>query len=154
MKLNSALEQSRTSGPQAFSLIEVIVAMAIMGLMIVGVVVGFTQTERQSEWSTYSLAAQAMAMQRLEQARAAKWDPQGYPPVDLLTNSATSFTQRVDILDIPISGTNIAYATNKITITTISANPPLKLIRVDCTWPFLNRGTFTNTVFTYRAPDQ
>ena len=152
MKIKRALERSRIARQLAFSLVEVIMAMAVMGLMIVGVVSGFTQTERQAEWSAYSLAAQALAMQGLEQARSAKWDPQGVPAVDQIVSS--NFTQRISILDIPVTKTNIVYATNVITITTLSASPPLKMIRVDTTWPFPNRGTFTNTVFTYRAPDQ
>jgi hypothetical protein len=28
------------------------------------------------------------------------------------------------------------------------------MIRVDCTWNFMGKRTFTNTVVTYRAPDQ
>ena len=152
MKIKRALEQSRFARRLAFSLMEVIMAMAVMGLMIVGVVTGFTLTERQAEWSAYSLAANSLAMQSLEQARSAKWDPQGVPAVDSIVSS--NFPQRVSILDIPMTLTNIVYATNVITITTISVNPPLKMIRVDTTWPFPNRGLFTNSIFSYRAPDQ
>jgi len=46
------------------------------------------------------------------------------------------------------------YATNFTTITSVSANPPLKLIRVDCVWSFMKHGIFTNTLVSYRAPDQ
>ena len=105
---------------------------------------------KTAEWAAYSLAAHSLAMQRIEQTRAAKWDPAGFPPVDDLTNRPPA----VDILDIPISGTNIAYATSITTIATVSLNPPLKKIRVECVWPFVNRGLFTNVVVTYRAPDQ
>ena len=91
-------------------------------------------------------------MQALEQTRAAKWDTLGTPVVDQVVSG--NFTSRVEILDIPISGTNIVYATSSISISTISTTPPLKMIQVDCVWRFMNHGLFTNTVATYRAPDQ
>ena len=127
-------------------------AIAIAGLVMGGSIYGYVLSAQRAEWSAYSLAAHSLAMQRIEQARAAKWDPQGYPPVDELVSS--NFPVQVDILDIPISGTNIAYATSMTTIATISVSPPLKKIKVDCYWPFVGRGTFTNTIMTYRGPDQ
>ena len=116
------------------------------------VVTGFIQTTKQAEWSAYSLAAQSLAMQCLEQTRAAKWDPLAYPAVDQLVSS--NFLARIELLDIPLSKSNIVYATNIITLTTVSTQPALKMIRVECTWPFFDRGVFTNTVVSYRAPDQ
>lgn len=131
---------------------EALVAMAILGIMVTGVVSGFIQTHRTAEWSSYSLAAQSMAMQPVEQARAAKWDPYSKIPVDELMQ--TNFPTTFNVLDIPITGTNVVYGTNWITIRTTSANPPLKEIYVECTWRFFNRRVFTNSVLTYRAPDQ
>ena len=130
---------------------EVLVAMVVLGITIIGLVSGFVQANRTAEWSAYSLAAQSLAMQPIEQARAAKWDPYAYPPVDEVTNIRTLTT---NILDIPISGTNIVYATNRITVRTISTTPPLKEISVQCTWRFCNAGVFTNRMVAYRASDQ
>ena len=121
-------------------------------VMMSGIVSGFIQATSQAEWSSYSLAAQSLANQCLEQARSAKWDPSASPPVDQLQSS--NFPTLTQILDIPITKSNIVYATNVVTITTISSSPPLKMIRVECTWPFLNRGNFSNTVTSYRASDQ
>jgi hypothetical protein len=135
---------------RAFTLVELVVTSALAAMMIGGSIYGYVISARRAEWSAYSLAAHSLTMQRIEQARAAKWDPAGFPPVDDLTNTPPV----VDILDIPISGTNIAYATSVSTIVTLSVNPPLKKIRVDCMWPFVGGGVFTNTVVTYRAPDQ
>ena len=137
---------------QGFSLAEQVVAMAISLILISGVVSGFIQTTRQAEWSAYSLAAQSLASQGLEQSRAAKWDPRGYPPTDQLVSS--NFPIRAQILDIPLTRSNIVYASNIVTISTVSLNPPLKMISVQCIWPFLERRLFTNTVVCYRAPDQ
>jgi len=64
-----------------------------------------------------------------------KWDTLGFPVVDVLVSS--NFPPVTNILDVPISGTNIVYATNITTITTVSLSPPLKMIRVDCSWPFM-----------------
>ena len=98
------------------------------------------------------LAAQSLASQSLEQSRAAKWDPKGYPATDQLVSS--NFPLKVQILDIPMTGSNIVYATNITSISTVSVNPPLKMISVECIWRLLERGLFTNTVVSYRAPDQ
>ena len=130
---------------------EVLIAMVVLGIAIIGLVSGFVQANRAAEWSAYSLAAQSLAMQPIEQSRAAKWDPYAYPPVDEVTNIRTLTT---NILDIPISGTNIVYATNRTTVRTISTTPPLKEISVQCTWRFCNEGVFTNRIVVYRASDQ
>ncbi len=134
------------------TLVEVLLASVLAGLTMSGILYGYSLSARRAEWSAYSLAGQSLAMMRIEQTRACKWDPNGWPPQDFLLNA--SFPQRVDVLDIPTSGTNLVYATNTTTITQISTAPPLKMIRVDCTWRFASRGLFTNTVVTYRAPDQ
>ena len=135
-----------------FTLTEVLVSMLVAGIMVVGVISGFVQSHRQAEWSAYSLAANSLAMQPMEQARAAKWDPYATPPVDQLV--ASNFPDRVEVLDVPIANTNLVFATNRTVIRTISVTPPLKQISVECTWAFLDRGVFTNVMMTHRAPDQ
>jgi prepilin-type N-terminal cleavage/methylation domain-containing protein len=135
-----------------YTLVEVLVSLLVVGIMVSGLVAGFMQAHKQAEWSAYNLAAQSLAIQPLEQARAAKWDPYANPPVDNLWNS--NFPPTTNILDIPVSGTNLVFATNRVNIRSISTNPPLKEISVVTTWRFMNRGTFSNTAVTYRAPDQ
>jgi type II secretory pathway pseudopilin PulG len=44
------------------------------GIGDVGMIYGYTQTNYQAEWSSMSLAVQALTVQSIEQARAAKWD--------------------------------------------------------------------------------
>src|SRR5438093_2312579 len=138
---------------RAFTLAEVVIAMAITVMSLGGVIMGYIFAMRQAEWSAYSLAAQSLANQRLEQTRAAKWDPRASPPVDEVI--ANNFpTVPTNILDMPVSGTNMAYATNFTTISDVTnGGYPLKLIRVDCVWSFRER-VFSNTIATYRAPDQ
>ena len=137
----------------AFTIAEVVIAMAIGTLALAGIINGYIMSAHRAEWSAYNLAAQSLANQRVEQARSAKWDPLGYPAVDELV--AANFPATVDVLDVPISTNGkITYATNTTTITTLGTNPSYKMVRVDCTWMFMGRGVFTNTVITYRAPDQ
>lgn len=144
--------RGENGGDSAFTLVEVIMSISVAAITIGGIIAGYTMSARWAEWSSYSLAAYSLAMQKLEQTRAAKWDPQGFPAVDELVSS--NFPVQFDVMDIPVSGTNVVYATNTTTITTLSASPDLKMIRVDCTWMFMSRGPFTNTVMTYRTADQ
>lgn len=133
------------------TLVEVLVSMLVLGIMVTGVVNGFIQSHRTAEWSAYSLAAQSVAMQPLEQARAAKWDPYASVPINEVTNLPAITT---NVLDIPMTGTNVVYATNRVTVRMVPSHPPLQEISVECTWHFFNRRVFTNSAVTYRAPGQ
>src|SRR3954469_2521128 len=138
---------SANSHQSAFTLAEVVIAAALGSLTIGAGLYGYVMSAKRAEWSGYSLAAHSLAVQGIEQARAAKWDPTGAQADDLVSSN---FPVAVNILDIPISGTNIVYATNFTTISYVSTNPAIKMIRVDCVWNFIKRGPFTNTVVTYR----
>lgn len=137
---------------RAFTLPEVLMASALSAVIFGALVYGYLQSLKRAEWSAYSLAAHSLAMQGLELARAAKWDPQAWPAVDEIP--ATNYVITTNILDIPISETNFVYATNYVTIEDVSVDPPLKLIRVDTVWMFMGQGPFTNTAVVYRSPDQ
>ncbi len=147
------------SGPPppvlGFTLAEVVVAIAVSTLAFGGVIYGYVLTADRAQWSSYSLAAQSLAMQGVEQARAAQWDPKAWPPVDQL--GVTNYTQ-VSTLDVPVSGQQPVQATNYISVTTVSLDPPLRQLRADCVWWLSNgrrsRGPFTNTVITLRTSDQ
>ena len=150
--------RSKSKSVQAFTLAEVVIALAIAALVFAGIILAYVQSTRRAEWTGYSLAAQALAVQELEAARSAKWDVQSVPPVDELTN-LPSMTWSV--LDLPISGNNVTYATNYISVKTISLSttPPesVRMVKVDTVWPFAKgRATtyFTNTVANYFAPDR
>ena len=152
MNLWHSIEPGRRQLRSAFTLVEATISIAVAGISIGGILYGFVLFGRQTEWSSCSTAAQSMAMHGLEQTRAAKWDPLGYPSVDEVVSS--NFPAMVANLDIPLNGANAVSGTNTTTILLVSTNPPLKLVRVDCVWSVLSRGPFTNTVMTYRAPDQ
>lgn len=131
-----------------FTLAEVLISLMIIGLATGGILYGYIMAARRAEYSAYNLAAQSLAIQRIEQSRAVPWSINGED--SLLTSN---FTNRVEVLDVPIQGTNITYATNITTITVISTNPPMRMVRVDCIWNFMNKGLTTNTMVTYRSPD-
>jgi hypothetical protein len=130
----------------------VILSIAITAVAIGGMVSGYFFSIDRAEWSARSAAAQVMATQRIEQTRAAKWDSLASPPVDELVSS--NFPAQITALSVPSTSNQGILATNVTTITMLSDDPPLKMIRVDCTWPFLSRGLYTNTIITYRSPDQ
>ena len=152
MKIPIRQDLGTGRGTLGVTLVEVVISLAIATISIGSIVGGYVYSARVAEWSSYSLAANSLAMQRLEQCRAAKFDVLTTPVVDELT--AANFPAQLEILDVPRNGTSVAFATNYTTISTVTANPPLKMIRVDCVWPFKNMGLYTNTLVTYRAADQ
>lgn len=126
----------------------------VMGVLFSGILLGYVSAAKRTEWSGYSLAAQALAIQQIEQARSAKWDILSVPSVNEITNIPTvTWTN----MDIPYSGTNYTRATNFTTIkqVTITTNPfvSVYMVRVDTVWN--TRGVlFTNSIANYYAPDR
>lgn len=155
MKLKTA-PPARPGSRLGFTLTEVLMASLLGAITIGGVVYGFIQSAQRAEWSAYHLAAQNLAVQRVEQARAAKWDPLAFPPVDEL--AAANFPELIHILDVPLVAGQTSYATNRVVITQTSTNPAIKMIHVEVTWKLGsgNQGDriYTNTVVTFRAADQ
>lgn len=169
MKLPGNLPGKRPTS--AFTLAEVVIALGIMALIFGGIITANTQLATRAEWSGECLAAQALAIQQLEQARSAVWDvsvsKNEMTNLNLLNwtyNAATgtgagySWTN----LDLPIAGTNnIVPATNFVTITLLTnvtglAAIRLQMVQVSTVWRFNGfgkTGVYTNTIATYYAPD-
>lgn len=140
-------------GNQAgMTLVEVVLALAIAAVAVAGIISGYIYSATSAQKWALSLAANARAMERIEEVRSAKWDTSISPPVDEVV--VTNFPDKVVMLDQSGSGTGIIYATNITRISQISTDPPLKRIRVDCIWVFRGTSLFTNTIETCRAPDQ
>jgi len=134
------------------TLIEVMIAMAIAGLAIGGIVAGYIYCTTSAQRAALSLAANAKAMERIEETRSARWNTQTFPAVDQVVSS--NFPVRNIILDLSGAGGGIVTATVQTDISQISVNPPLKRVRVDCIWRFKRVQWVTNTIETCRAPDQ
>ena len=158
------------------SLIEVVMSAVVIALVFGTIINCYIHSGMMAEWSGYSLAAQSLANQQIEQARAAIWDlaggtnGSGYNEVtqlNLFSRSYDPATQTwsgytTNILDIPYGNTNYVMATNYVSIQVINLNnstiPPVQvqMVRVDTVWPFFlltNNLYFTNTAATLLAPD-
>jgi type II secretory pathway pseudopilin PulG len=135
----------------AFTLIEVAVAFAISVLLMAGMFRGYTMASRRAQFSSFQLAAQAMAMQQMESIVAATWVISGTSVTNIFSPSLTR--TQTNALGVPSSGTNLVYGTNYATVTQISTDPPYVMVQVSCVWNFMGMGTFTNTVAALRSPD-
>jgi type II secretory pathway pseudopilin PulG len=144
--------QARPSGAAgAFTLVEVVVSVALISVLVSGMLGAYVQSAVRADWAACSLSAEMMAISGMEQCRAAKYDPRGAPPTDNLVS--TNFNSRFAILDTGSSST-ITYGTNFTSVSTVDTNALVKMLRVDCVWAYPRRGLFTNTVVTYRGPNQ
>lgn len=136
------------------TLVEVVIALAISGLAVGAVVTGYTYSTTSAEKAALSMAADARAMQRIEETRSAQWITSTWPQVDQLVG--TNFPGKVVTLDLSGSGAGATLATITTEISQVSINPPLKRIHVECIWQFKFKGYqwVTNAIETCRAPDQ
>jgi len=134
------------------TLVEVVIALAITGLMVGGIVTGYIYCTTSAVKAELAQAANAKAMERIEEARSAQWDTSSWPVVDQLV--ATNFPDESVTLDMPGTNTVGTSATIQTTISQISVTPPIRRIRVDCIWQFRGVELITNTIETIRAPDQ
>ena len=143
----------KRSATQAFTLVEILLCFAVMALVIGGMLTAYAHAGLSAERAGYELAAEAQAVQTIERVRAAKWDTQSSPAVDYTTNVPTT---TINVLEIPVAGTNVIYCTNSLTVSNVTNNAALgvviKMIQVNTTWPWNGR-VMTNSIVTYRAPD-
>ena len=133
------------------TLVEVIIALAITGLTLGGIIAGYIFCATAAVKAELVQAANARALERMEQTHSAQWDVSVWPNADQLV--ATNFPNEVVSLDTPGSGAEGTSATIQTTISQISLNPPVRRIRVDCIWQFRGTELITNTVETIRSPD-
>ena len=74
-----------------FTLAEVAIAMGVVAMVMGGMILAYTQAARRAQWTGFSLAAQSLAIQQLEQARSAIWDPADYFGATYGKNEITNF---------------------------------------------------------------
>jgi prepilin-type N-terminal cleavage/methylation domain-containing protein len=155
MRLGAAMQTGqpvqRMNDSGAFTLIEVAVAMAVAALVMAGMFQGYTMASRRAQFSSYSLAASAMAMKQMERIVASQWVISGESVTNIFNPVLTAV--ETNALGMPSNGTNLVYATNYATVTQLSTNPPYLMVRVDCVWNFMGMGVFTNTMAVMRGPD-
>src|SRR5450756_1446212 len=114
MKTRLPYQKSACGTPQGragMTLVEVMMALAITVLTIAGIVNGYIYCNTATAKEALYMAANGQALERMEEARAAKWDTAVYPPVDqLVTNN---FPDEVVALDKNGTGTDVTTATIK-----------------------------------------
>ena len=168
--MTSSQNPSRSRRGAAFGLAEVVVSVAITGVIFGGIIAANTALTKRAEWTGQSLAAQAQAVQQIEQARSASWDDSiGKNEMTNMNLVAWTYNPATGVgsgyswtnLDLPIEGTNFIRATNYVALTTLTnitglAAIKLQMVRVDVVWRFRAFGSerlYTNTLATYYAPD-
>ena len=134
------------------TLVEVVVALAIAALVLTGIVAGYICCTTSTLKDSLYMAANARAMERMEETRSAIWAPYRAQPTNQLV--AANFPDQVVILDLAGSGSNVTSATIQTDISQISLSPPVMRIHVDCIWQFQGVEWITNSIETCRAPDQ
>ena len=136
------------------TLIEVVMALLITGLMIAGIVTGYIYCATSAIKAGLAQAANAKALERMEQTRSAQWDISSYPVIDQLV--ASNFPDEAVTLDMPGTNSACTLATIRTTIAQISTTPQpqVRMVHVDCIWQFRGSEWITNSIETCRAPDQ
>ena len=150
-----------------FTLVEILVSIFVFMLVSGGLIYGYVQANRMAQWSSISLAAQSYASQGAEQARAANWNPNGYPMTsnfpgafDELSPTNESLSGSNYVLDVPSKGLPGAsdfafYVTNIVSVSDVSVNPRVRQIRSDAIWRFYLTGNlYTNTSILLRTANQ
>jgi type II secretory pathway pseudopilin PulG len=159
--------QKTRAALDGFTLVEILVALFVFMMVSSGIIYGYVQANRMVQWSSISLAAQSYASEGAEQARAANWNPNGYPMTsnfpgafDELSPTNEVFSGVNYVLDVPSKGMPGSsdfcfYVTNYVTVTDLSDNPKLRQIRSDAVWRFYLTGTlYTNTTILLRTSNQ
>lgn len=157
-----------------FTLAEIVISLAIIVVVFSSVIAAYISAAFRAQWSGYNFAAQALAMEQIELARAAKWDVMASPSYDELTmmtnlinwttngsgNAAVYTGYATNTLDLPVAGTNVVWATNYCTISMIAFGTGqtnyLHVVEVQTVWPFLwykQTYLYTNTLVDYVSPD-
>jgi prepilin-type N-terminal cleavage/methylation domain-containing protein len=155
MKMTCSEQDPRRAATRrqaGMTLVEVVVALVITGMAIVGIINGYNYCTNSAQKAALAQAANARAMERLEETRSARWDTSSWPNVDQLV--ATNFPAKVVPLDLSGSGVVVSTATLRTAISQVSTNPPLRRVRVDCIWNYRGVQVITNSIETFRAPDQ
>jgi prepilin-type N-terminal cleavage/methylation domain-containing protein len=149
--------QIRPGAPRGFTLAEVLIALALVGMMIGGIITSYLAVAYRGEWASASSAAQRLSVMKLEQLKAAPWGDL----MELAQNNPSGMRTSVGHMDLPLSvpgpftATVEFWAEGVQTQPGSSGDPDLLRLTVQCVWSLGSR-TYTNpnpALVTYRGRD-
>ena len=141
-----------TAGAASFTLVEMLIAVALFIMAFGFIVAGLNQTMYMAVWGNYNTAASKWAQQRMEEIQNARWDPTAVPAVDQVISA--NFPNDTVVLENYGGANPSLTATRTVTITPVTAgNLQYKVIQIAMSWSFRGR-SFSKTFTNIRATDQ
>jgi prepilin-type N-terminal cleavage/methylation domain-containing protein len=138
-----------------FTLAEVMISLALLGMMIGGIITSYLAAAQRAEWASASAAAHRLTVNKMEQLKAAPWDW-------LHNNGMGRSETEMATLEMPrtVAGTNdVILQFSSTPRTNIYVSPPHVVyveleVTLTTTEPIPQLRNFTPPPLrTYRAPD-
>jgi prepilin-type N-terminal cleavage/methylation domain-containing protein len=155
IRMRLTIAQSMTRTLHGFTLAEVLISLALVGMMIGGIITSYLAAAQRSEWASASAAAHRLAVMKMEQLKAAPWE--------WLHNEGKGRAQsEINTLDMPrtVMGSNDVIlhfsSTPRTNTYTSGVNVVFLVLEVTLatTEPFPHLRNFTPPPLrTYRAPE-
>jgi prepilin-type N-terminal cleavage/methylation domain-containing protein len=144
--------QSSASARDGFTLAEVLIALALLGIMLGGIINSYLAAAQRAEWASASAAAHRLAVMKLEQLKTAPWEDL----IDLMSEGPKEVEGRLDLPVTVEPNQQATAATVRFWVEEVTpAEQDLVRLGVECVWSMGSRG-YTNPVpplVTYRGRD-
>lgn len=157
----SAHTTTHTSAPPAqtsmkkskagFTLVEVVVAVAVLTLTAVGVTQALLQLNRQAALSRVTNAAKAEAISQIQQISQCAYNPDAVPPVIPTILNVGTRTQQADLGSKQTDLGSIP-ATITTTVAAVPGGAGIRSVRCTVAYTYLGRN-LSYELFTYKSPD-
>jgi len=119
---HTSLEMNIPKGSKGFTLIEILVALVILSICLLGLAGMMAKTTRNNSWGGHLTEAATLAQDKLEQLRATPFG------MILLNQTITDPVK-------PVGSTGIAYTRSWVAVPNIAApNNTLDVITITVTW--------------------
>lgn len=126
-------------------------SIGIAVISITALIQGHVFSANRIELEHTTRAAKELAVQRLEQTYAARWDEGATPPLDEL--KTINFPGVNRDFNLPRIGTNQMTGKVRTVVEDVSQSPKVRRVRVDVIWEYREGVFYTNSVIAYRSPD-
>ncbi len=138
-------------GQAGFTLVEIMVAVAVLVMCAVTVTQALLQLNRQAALSRVTNAAKAEALSRIQQVSQAAYAPQSLPPVIPTILAEGTTTQAID-LGSNLTGLGSIPGTAKWTVATLAGGTAIRSVQCTITYRYLGKNR-SYELFTYKSPD-